>query len=283
MSQSIQSRSALTAEELRQQKISAARQRELDGLFSDRGVLLVDNVFDAEALVALAGPYFERYASASTDELEATCVRVGQERYMVTVPLEPPFDQPWLYANPIVKQLVRGWLGEHFVLNSFGSVIAFPGAPAQHTHVDHPRLFAAQGLDTRLPPYAVTMIVPLMPITERNGGTQVWEGSHRVPGDAWRELSPSLLVADPGASLFMDYRVWHGGAANRAQVPRPLLYVVYSRPWFRDAANFYRQRPIEISDETLEGVSPEHLHLFATVAPERARRQRSRVGPHDDF
>jgi hypothetical protein len=41
--------------------------------------------------------------------------------------------------------------------------------------------------------------------------------------------------------LLIDYRLQHGGTANHAKQARPLLYLVYSRPWFRDHRNFKKQ------------------------------------------
>jgi hypothetical protein len=38
----------------------------------------------------------------------------------------------------------------------------------------------------------------------------------------------------------MDYRLLHGGTANRSKRVRPMLSVVYHRPWFKDYVNYLR-------------------------------------------
>jgi len=133
-------------------------------------------------------------------------------------------------------------------------VTALPGAEDQPIHLDHPPLFeAAPHLTNSIPPYAVTMVVPLVDIDEQTGTTAIWEGSHKKSDDQNSEdrfRLLSRLMQEPDYSMaarplprqgdvyLMDYRVIHGGLANRSQIDRPILYVVYSRPWFRDGFNF---------------------------------------------
>ena len=63
----------------------------------------------------------------------------------------------------------------------------------------------------------------------------------------------------------MDYRVIHGGLPNEGEVERPILYLVYGRPWFRDGYNFSDQPAIDITSEQLAKLPDEHRHLFASV------------------
>ena len=50
----------------------------------------------------------------------------------VTIDIADAFNDPRIYANPCCFPLVKQILGGQAVLDSFGVVCAFPGAPAQH-------------------------------------------------------------------------------------------------------------------------------------------------------
>ena len=45
-----------------------------------------------------------------------------------------------------------------------------------------------------------------------------------------------------GDAILMDYRTAHAGLPNRGTTVRPILYMVYARPWFFDDAN-HPERP----------------------------------------
>jgi hypothetical protein len=47
----------------------------------------------------------------------------------------------------------------------------------------------------------------------------------------------------------MDYRLWHQGAANRSNRPRPVLYIIYTRSWFTDLVNFRKHARLRLSKE----------------------------------
>ena len=137
---------------------------------------------------------------------------------------------------------------------------------------------AAPHLTNSIPPYAVTMVVPLVDIDEQTGTTAIWEGSHKKSDDQNSEdrfRLLSRLMQEPDYSMaarplprqgdvyLMDYRVIHGGLANRSQIDRPILYVVYSRPWFRDGFNFGKQPSVSISSKQLKKVPKKFRGLFA--------------------
>jgi ectoine hydroxylase-related dioxygenase (phytanoyl-CoA dioxygenase family) len=70
-------------------------------------------------------------------------------------------------------------------------------------------------------------------------------------------------AADPGDCILVDYRLLHCGTANRSPDPRPILYNMYCRPWFRDSRNFHKQRPVRISPDEYMRVPVQFRHLFA--------------------
>jgi hypothetical protein len=197
-------------------------------------------------------------------------VRVGDGRYMVTLNLNPPFDRPALFASPPVLAVARATLGVDLIINSLTVVIALPGARAQRPHVDHRMLFPSDEAASMLaPPYALTAIVPLLDLNGSTGSTEVWpRGPLMDTPDLWQDKPPgsTVLPLALGDAALIDYRVCHGGTPNVGQVARPILYIVYSRPWFRDAENFSEIPPLRVSAQHLANMSPQYRPLFATAA-----------------
>jgi hypothetical protein len=60
----------------------------------------------------------------------------------------------------------------------------------------------------------------------------------------------------------MDYRLIHGGLANRSDKVRPILYFVFSRYWFRDYANFTQKAPVVMRTSEYERVPKKWRKLF---------------------
>src|SRR5262245_35573971 len=85
----------------------------------------------------------------------------------------------------------------------------------------------------------------------------LWPGSHRGETHASTDDGIEPLVRE-GSCVVWDYRLQHGGTANRSAVPRPLLYMTYCRPWFLDHKNYRRQAPLRAPKRTLANL-PEDL------------------------
>lgn len=68
-----------------------------------------------------------------------------------------------------------------------------------------------------------------------------------------------------GSVLLFDARIWHGGAPNRSNSPRPVPYNTYQRFWCRDTVNFQTQAPLHLLDAEWARIPEEHRHLFGWV------------------
>jgi ectoine hydroxylase-related dioxygenase (phytanoyl-CoA dioxygenase family) len=145
-------------------------------------------------------------------------------------------------------------------LNSFGAVVAISGAADQRAHYDHPALFPN---DHELPPYAITVGIPLVNFTDQSGTTRVWPGSHHIERDLNQDPEKAVDVPGPLGSIYLfDYRVLHAGTKNISPWIRPLLYLVYAKPWFRDSVNFQEWKAIDLSDEEWQNIPPILHRLF---------------------
>ena len=92
------------------------------------------------------------------------------------------------------------------------------------------------------PPYAVTLSIPLCDVTEENGPTAIWAGSHRAalrpkpPGlrEVVRKYREVHMTGGFGDAFLFDYRVFHGGRPNYTAEARPVIMMIFTRCWFRD-------------------------------------------------
>ena len=243
-------------------------------LFRQHGALFLENAVDRKLVAKLAKAFAKKYQSLSQKELKDRDAMVGDRRYMVTVDIKKPFNDPGLYANPRWMPILESLLSPHLRIVSYGVVVALPGADDQSIHLDHPPLFesAANGSQkVDLPPWAVTLVVPLVEIDRQIGPTAIWPGTH-LAADRIERLQ--TLMESPGYSdaqkpetklgdaYMMDYRVIHGGLANDSDRPRPILYLVYGRPWFRDGFNFSSQPAVQISKKQRKKVPSRWQGLF---------------------
>lgn len=188
--------------------------------------------------------------------------RVGDKRRMIALPVRGGFGDARLFSSEPLAVLLNGLLGASHVINFYGCVVSQPGATAQHVHTDTEGLFGT-GLDYLAPCHAINLFVPLVPLNQVNGTTQMWPGTHRKPM-VDHESQPGLLPEVPlGSAILMDYRVLHRGRENLSLAPRPILTIAFSRKWFIDTQNFVRIAPIKIAKEDFERLPPDQRALFA--------------------
>ena len=245
-------------------KLSEKKLQHAAELYNENGCLLIKNVFTPGFIDNLRTSYLKQYSKYFTDKEYSDALTVGDKRFMITVSLTTPFNTPKLYANPFYIELIKGLLGESCILNGFGSVVSLPGAKEQHWHHDHPPLFYDINIDPFLPCYAITVVVPLVDVNESNGTTAMMLKSHRFPRGATPKAGVEIIYpeAPVGSCLLFDYNTKHSGQANNSDAIRPILYNIYSRPWFRDCKNYSKQRDLEITQKELKRIPEEHLHLF---------------------
>ncbi len=239
--------------------------------FREQGTLWLSGCFDQKLIENVAATCRKKYLNLDKKELRKRDAIVGNRRYMITVNIKKPFNNPGLYANPILLTLLHELLSSHCRIASFGVVVALPGADEQPIHLDHPPLFEDETVSDGLPAYAITVVIPLVNMIPEMGATAIWPGSHRAK-DRLETLQRLMQEADfsnahhplttLGDAYLMDYRLIHAGRANDSDQVRPILYSVYSRPWFRDGFNFGSQPAVQIGKKQLARVPPEHQGLF---------------------
>ena len=221
---------SLSNRELENRSLDTASVEQAARLFSQHGALFIKNVFQKDLIQKLRDAFLQEYANRPDDEIRKTCLEVGDKRFMFTIAIRSPFNDPDLYASPLLLPILRTLVGSECILQSVGIVCAYPGSEMQHLHADHPPLFEeAVGLSAFFPPYALHVVVPLVDLNEECGTTALWEGSHRIksPGDEKRcsaQATDTLQGASfpwpkMGDCYLMDYRLRHRGTPNRSNRP----------------------------------------------------------------
>ena len=181
-----------------------------------------------------------------------------------------------------VRSIVDRFLGEEYLLSSFGANIAKPGGLAMPLHTDQwwmpsptPRrrdplpigsmtrecfdVDALSELPMIAPLAAINVIWMLVDFTARNGATQLVPRSHLrgyQPNEAGEEeaVQPE---APAGTALVLDARTWHGTGAHTGRGDRLALLSTFCGPQFRQQENLTigtRQEVIDEADEDLLGL-----------------------------
>jgi hypothetical protein len=242
------------------------------------GALIIEDIVDAALISETRRAFGEAYAHYLDDPSHEDVAIVGERRLMIAIALEPPFGDPQLFANPYLLSILSSELDKGFVIGAFGVVCSLPSAPIQHRHYDGGILFPTSGFDRLLPAPAVTVGIPLVEMNEFHGTTTLWLGSHRDDARVIKEPGITPVVRE-GSCMLWDFRLFHAGTPNRSNVPRPLLYLTYCRPWFVDHLNFStktnpKQKPLLVSKNLLSSLSEQHQRLLLRAQEAEAASDR---------
>lgn len=265
--------------------LSSRTLRKIQSGMKRDGAIAFGNLFPMPLLKKMRREVLRRHESGELRK--QGLVRDIGGRYAAVVPFEGPFLDPSFYANRKLTDMLAALLGSSHCIGSLEVVISIPGAYEQHQHIDGPIRFdraigkikrGYQGDLSDLPPYAVTLCVPLCDVNEDNGPTAIWPGSHRTalralpPGKAEiaRKFPVEHMAGEFGRSFLFDFRTFHCGMPNLTPEPRPLMMFVFTRSWYRDP-NLTEVFPnVVITKRNLKRIPERYRHLFM-LAP-AARR-----------
>jgi hypothetical protein len=237
--------------------------------FHEHGCILLRGALPLATVEAMHRDYLAQFGAMGAGEMRAEAampppnrlLEVGGARYDITLRMTGAFGRPEVFANGLLLKILRQLLGRGMHLSNFTSVVSHPGAPQQHAHRDCAHLFDEPGVGPNLPVYAVNVAVPLIDVDLETGPTGVWLGSHRLPQtSAVQDSAMTKCSLQRGDCMLLDYRTLHAGLANRSQRSRPVVYMVYARPWFFDDVNHVNRIPLDLPIDDYE-------RLPATVRP----------------
>ncbi len=260
----------VTEEERRTGHLSSETLARARSLFRENGYLRVRDLFTPEEMALLDGEYRTqnaRFLSGTNKQ---------DKRPLFTVPIKGPFAEQSVLDNPYVSPLLANLLGSDYIIQALSAVVSYPGAPDQFLHRDTRDLFSEDNsVEATLPPYSVTMLVPLVDFTTETGCTRVWPGSHKITGTeeglSQGSLDPEVSV---GSVLLTDGRILHRGAANRSDRIRPLFYLTFHRAWMRDLGGYESRPPVDCPESVFRKLPKHTPARLAWANPARAARVR---------
>lgn len=238
--------------------------------YAERGCLVIERMFDPALIDAARAEYQAQYDRFDPANLPLH-MNVGEGRLHLPLTLRGALLDPGLYAHPLLLMILSSLLRTPFVIDNFTCVTALPGAGEQKIHRDHAPIFHERGtLAANLPPYAITVAIPLIDLDEETGTTKLFPGSMAEDGGA--DGSPPSFTEETcpyvprGGCFMMDYRLWHRGMANRSDRDRPILYVVYAREWFTDIVNFKKHSRMVVDARDAKAIPLQHRPIFRRLS-----------------
>ena len=168
-------------------------------------------------------------------------------------------------AGPVIEQIMDETLGKGWICHSFLSNGSDPGGYPQGLHIDQGPLLP--WVTEEAPALFNTMYIP-QDINEKNGGTLVIPGSHRIlieagSGGKVGKLPPAInLEAKAGTIMLFDGRMLHGTGVNRTDKKRFVATMSNVKAWTRTQENWV----ISVAPDVLENASPKLLHRIGLQA-----------------
>jgi len=144
------------------------------------------------------------------------------------------FERPEFYfPSPIKELMIRGLVKDFHKIA--GSLPLEPQSNEGDWHRDTLPLFIDNNLNLSLPPWYYTVLIPLVDVTHHNGATEFIIGSHKCPSfeESLSKLPRKQLEVKKGSGVLLDGRLFHRGMPNESNEIRPMLYVSYSKNWYR--------------------------------------------------
>ena len=173
------------------------------------GYTLLGPVLSKDVVANLNEEFDRRYAHLT--DLHAdfeNSLQTGDRRYMLTVELSGAFADPAVYANRLIIDVLNIVFEQTLILENCGVALSLPGAKTQHCHRDSLFLFNT-GLSALLPPWAVTVGIPLIDMNAEQGTTRYFRAvigrSNRIFPCAGSSGGCRLDVGRPdGASRYRE-------------------------------------------------------------------------------
>lgn len=231
----------ITPKELAQEKMTDDQLAQAVKAVREDGYVILADVIDHEHLDAVR----QRMDADSKILLDAQKWG-GAGQVQGHLQQGPPPFAPYIFrdivANPFALQVSTAVLGEGAYNRFYNGNANTPGSGTQPLHADTPHLWP--DLTVAHPAHALVVNVTLIDVTEENGATEMWPGTHLVPMNSGRiseemeaqrreVVPPVRAVSRKGSLLIRDMRMWHRGVPNHSNVIRHMIAMVHNIKWLQ--------------------------------------------------
>ncbi|KAI1325138.1 hypothetical protein F5Y16DRAFT_411623 [Xylariaceae sp. FL0255] len=142
-----------------------------------------------------------------------------------------------LLNHPIIDEFIPWFLGEHAIITTSTANIARPGNVPMQLHTDQ----GAVQPPIRDLAFGMNIMFYSEDITEKNGGTRVYPGSHigQIATPDIFTVDGTIAAAAPaGSALIFESRIWHATGPNReTSGERPAILLFFIRSFIRQQEN----------------------------------------------
>lgn len=156
-----------------------------------------------------------------------------------------PAIRDFIMGAPL-QAAVRSRFTNDPILCSLGVNCVLPGSGGMGIHKDYP-YFSRQKQASGGPLLCLQMILTFDRMTEENGATTVFPGSH-----LGRLAQPVRLCCEPGTLILFHGALMHGVERNRSDARRTNLLASFCPHWVRPFSDLVSDRsPEELADPAL--------------------------------
>ncbi len=148
-----------------------------------------------------------------------------------------PFVYDKLFLDFILDKnilnVVEKILGKNFILMLQNSPICIPSK--SHQGFSWHRDLVWQHFTTNTP-ISVTVTIPLVDYTLKNGGMEILESSHKeasFPTKNYVNINKKTILAKKGSVIFFDSMCYHRSGLNKSSLSRYLLVMVFTLPFIK--------------------------------------------------
>jgi hypothetical protein len=207
--------------------------------FKKNGFAIIPNVFSHETILELKNKH-QKYWMAFKKSHVVNNNGVGFFKGHTVLFLEDGrydldlnfgiFRSSKLMDNMILKSIIDKTIISNYICYA-GSIPSMPNSQNGSWHRDVYPLFDDEKLEISLPIFYITVLIPLVDINKLNGATEFIAGSHKKTGKSGKRI---IAEAKVGSAIVCNGMVYHRGRANKSDMERHMLYVVYCKRWYKD-------------------------------------------------
>jgi len=230
------------------------------------GVIVIRDAIPAAATAAVLDDFKVRHDvhMASGQKKLYRTFQSDPLRAQVPIAIDGPVANPEFFAPPSVLALAHQLMGDDIVVGEMGVVISHPGAGPQETHRDSAFLFGGLDMEIDLPPFAMTLLAPLLDVALGMGPTEFWPGSHRLRDEAAATATGPLRTAlSAGSVVLIDSRTLHRGGANVSGPVRPTAYFSFHRRWYVENPGYENKPQVRVTPAMLQALPEAYRPMFS--------------------
>jgi hypothetical protein len=259
----------ITRQALAEDLPDAARQAWLEDAAAcvrEHGVIAIKDAIPPAATAAILADFQTRYA-VHMKPGQTNLFRNFQPdplRAQLPMAIDGPVANPQIFAPPAIVALARHMMGQDLIIGEMGVVISHPGAGPQGVHRDSNFLYGDLDIEIGLPPFAMTMLVPLLDVTPSMGPTEFWLGTHMERDRKVTESrTPVSVPLNTGSVTLCDARILHRGGTNVSGPVRPTIYFSFHRPWYQELPGYERKPQVMVTPAMLQRLPEAYRPMFA--------------------